>query len=111
MLTEKMGRRVSGRYRSAVLLTLGGRRLWSSLTCLPPLQLRVSKEQEHFLVLPGGLAYSEVTGSSLVSKSNPSRVTQIQWTPAQSDERRRSSSAINRITNEGNPRFLTSAEG
>ncbi|KAM9858405.1 beta-adducin isoform 1-T2 [Aulostomus maculatus] len=34
-----------------------------SSTCLT---LRVSKEQEHFLVLPGGLAYSEVTGSSLV---------------------------------------------
>lgn len=30
-------------------------------------QLRVSKEQEHFLVLPEGLAYSEVAGSSLVS--------------------------------------------
>ncbi|XP_016533324.1 beta-adducin isoform X2 [Poecilia formosa] len=30
------------------------------------LTLRVSKEQEHFLVLPEGLAYSEVTGSSLV---------------------------------------------
>ncbi|XP_028313625.1 beta-adducin isoform X2 [Gouania willdenowi] len=30
------------------------------------LTLRVSKEQEHFLVLPGGLAYSEVSGSSLV---------------------------------------------
>ncbi|XP_010785726.1 beta-adducin-like, partial [Notothenia coriiceps] len=28
--------------------------------------LRVSKEQEHFLVLPHGLAYSEVTGSNLV---------------------------------------------
>lgn len=34
-----------------------------SRTCLT---LRVSKEQEHFLVLPEGLAYSEVTGSSLV---------------------------------------------
>ncbi|XP_013882580.1 beta-adducin isoform X3 [Austrofundulus limnaeus] len=34
-----------------------------SQTCLT---LRVSKEQEHFLVLPDGLAYSEVTGSSLV---------------------------------------------
>ncbi|XP_040011361.1 beta-adducin isoform X1 [Xiphias gladius] len=34
-----------------------------SHTCLT---LRVSKEQEHFLVLPDGLAYSEVTGSSLV---------------------------------------------
>ncbi|KAM7018303.1 beta-adducin isoform 3-T3 [Tautogolabrus adspersus] len=34
-----------------------------SHTCLT---LRVSKEQEHFLVLPEGLAYSEVTGSSLV---------------------------------------------
>ncbi|XP_060927565.1 beta-adducin [Limanda limanda] len=34
-----------------------------SYTCLT---LRVSKEQEHFLVLPDGLAYSEVTGSSLV---------------------------------------------
>ncbi|XP_035495003.1 beta-adducin isoform X2 [Scophthalmus maximus] len=30
------------------------------------LTLRVSKEQEHFLVLPDGLAYSEVTGSSLL---------------------------------------------
>ncbi|XP_061116138.1 beta-adducin isoform X2 [Conger conger] len=30
------------------------------------LTLRVSKEQEHFLVLPEGLAYSEATGSSLV---------------------------------------------
>lgn len=28
----------------------------------------MSKEQEHFLVLPDGLAYSEVTGSSLVSQ-------------------------------------------
>ncbi|KAK7933309.1 hypothetical protein WMY93_004205 [Mugilogobius chulae] len=39
---------------------------WAQLrhTCLT---LRVSKEQEHFLVLPDGLAYSEVTGSSLVS--------------------------------------------
>lgn len=37
------------------------------LTSLPPRQLRVSKEQEHFLVLPDGMAYSEVTGSSLVS--------------------------------------------
>ncbi|KAF3850681.1 hypothetical protein F7725_012453 [Dissostichus mawsoni] len=34
-----------------------------SRTCLT---LRVSKEQEHFLVLPHGLAYSEVTGSNLV---------------------------------------------
>ncbi|XP_040898206.1 beta-adducin isoform X2 [Toxotes jaculatrix] len=34
-----------------------------SRTCLT---LRVSKEQEHFLVLPDGLTYSEVTGSSLV---------------------------------------------
>ncbi|XP_068594798.1 beta-adducin isoform X2 [Brachionichthys hirsutus] len=34
-----------------------------SRTCLT---LRVNKEQEHFLVLPDGLAYSEVTGSSLV---------------------------------------------
>lgn len=39
----------------------------------PPCQLRVSKEQEHFLVLPDGLAYSEVTGSSLVSKTNHSQ--------------------------------------
>ncbi|XP_067084138.1 beta-adducin isoform X3 [Osmerus mordax] len=30
------------------------------------LTLRVSKEQEHFLVLPEGLAYGEVTASSLV---------------------------------------------
>ncbi|XP_072770422.1 beta-adducin-like isoform X1 [Nerophis lumbriciformis] len=30
------------------------------------LTLRVSKELEHFLVLPDGLAYSEVSGSSLV---------------------------------------------
>lgn len=29
-------------------------------------QLRVNKEQEHFLVLPEGLAYSEATGSGLV---------------------------------------------
>ncbi|XP_026176915.1 beta-adducin isoform X4 [Mastacembelus armatus] len=38
---------------------------WAQIshTCLT---LRVSKEQEHFLVLPDGLAYSEVTGSSLV---------------------------------------------
>ncbi|XP_024909113.1 beta-adducin isoform X2 [Cynoglossus semilaevis] len=38
---------------------------WAGIshTCLT---LRVSKEQEHFLVLPDGLAYSEVTGSSLV---------------------------------------------
>lgn len=40
--------------------------------CFPPWQLRVSKEQEHFLVLPDGLAYSEVTGSNLVSKTHPS---------------------------------------
>ncbi|XP_056275192.1 beta-adducin isoform X2 [Pseudoliparis swirei] len=33
-----------------------------SRTCLT---LRVSKEQEHFLVLPDGLAYGEVTGSNL----------------------------------------------
>ncbi|XP_038560825.1 beta-adducin-like [Micropterus salmoides] len=37
------------------------------------LTLRVSKEQEHFLVLPDGLAYSEVTGSSLVSKTSHSQ--------------------------------------
>ncbi|XP_076854060.1 beta-adducin isoform X2 [Brachyhypopomus gauderio] len=30
------------------------------------LTLRISKEQEHFLVLPDGLAYGEVTASSLV---------------------------------------------
>ncbi|XP_059910180.1 beta-adducin isoform X1 [Gadus macrocephalus] len=38
---------------------------WASLnqSCLT---LRVSKEQEHFLVMPEGLAYSEVTSSSLV---------------------------------------------
>ncbi|XP_010874924.1 beta-adducin isoform X4 [Esox lucius] len=38
---------------------------WAQLshTCLT---LRVSKEQEHFLVLPDGLAYGEVTASSLV---------------------------------------------
>ncbi|KAM9743478.1 beta-adducin isoform 2-T3 [Menidia menidia] len=38
---------------------------WAQIgrTCLT---LRVSKEQEHFLVLPEGLAYSEVTGASLV---------------------------------------------
>uniref|UniRef100_A0A8C7DCC2 Adducin 2 (beta) n=1 Tax=Oncorhynchus kisutch TaxID=8019 RepID=A0A8C7DCC2_ONCKI len=38
---------------------------WAQLshTCLT---LRVSKEQEHFLVLPNGLAYGEVTASSLV---------------------------------------------
>lgn len=34
-------------------------------------QLRVNKEQEHFLVLPDGLAYSEATGSSLVRKTPP----------------------------------------
>lgn len=39
-----------------------------SLADSPFCQLRVSKEQEHFLVLPEGLAYSEVTGSSLVSQ-------------------------------------------
>lgn len=33
----------------------------------PPPQLRVSKEQEHFLVAPQGLACSEVTAASLVS--------------------------------------------
>lgn len=37
--------------------------------CLPLYQLRVNKEQEHFLALPDGLAYSEATGSSLVSKT------------------------------------------
>lgn len=39
--------------------------------CFPPplWQLRVNKEQEHFLVLPDGLAYSEATGSSLVRKT------------------------------------------
>uniref|UniRef100_A0AAY4BDG0 Class II aldolase/adducin N-terminal domain-containing protein n=1 Tax=Denticeps clupeoides TaxID=299321 RepID=A0AAY4BDG0_9TELE len=38
---------------------------WAQLnhTCLT---MRVSKEQEHFLVLPDGLAYGEVTASSLV---------------------------------------------
>ncbi|XP_061622598.1 beta-adducin isoform X3 [Phyllopteryx taeniolatus] len=38
---------------------------WAQIshTCLT---LRLSKEQEHFLVLPDGLTYSEVTGSSLV---------------------------------------------
>uniref|UniRef100_A0A674NER4 Adducin 2 (beta) n=1 Tax=Takifugu rubripes TaxID=31033 RepID=A0A674NER4_TAKRU len=38
---------------------------WAQIghTCLT---LRVNKEQEHFLVLPDGLAYSEATGSSLV---------------------------------------------
>ncbi len=30
------------------------------------LQMRVSKEQEHFLVLPDGLSYGEVTASNLV---------------------------------------------
>lgn len=35
--------------------------------CVVSCQLRVSKEQEHFLVLPNGLAYGEVTASSLVS--------------------------------------------
>lgn len=34
-----------------------------------PVQLRVSKEQEHFLVAPQGLACSEVTAASLVSVS------------------------------------------
>lgn len=37
-----------------------------------PRQLRVSKEQEHFLVAPQGLACSEVTAASLVSTSPPS---------------------------------------
>ncbi|ROL49056.1 Beta-adducin [Anabarilius grahami] len=38
---------------------------WAQLanTCLT---MRVSKEQEHFLVLPNGLTYGEVTASSLV---------------------------------------------
>lgn len=45
----------------------------TNVCVLPLRQLRVSKEQEHFLVLPDGLAYSEVTGSSLVSKTNPSQ--------------------------------------
>ncbi|XP_057182898.1 beta-adducin isoform X3 [Triplophysa rosa] len=38
---------------------------WAQIanTCLT---IRVSKEQEHFLVLPGGLAFGEVTASSLV---------------------------------------------
>ncbi|XP_026066334.1 beta-adducin-like [Carassius auratus] len=38
---------------------------WTQLpnTCLT---MRVSKEQEHFLVLPDGLAYGEVTASNLV---------------------------------------------
>lgn len=30
------------------------------------LQMRISKEQEHFLVLPDGLTYAEVTASNLV---------------------------------------------
>lgn len=85
--TEQTGRHIGGLtdiWWSELCHSVGfGQQfMWNeppSLTCLPPLQLRVSKEQEHFLVLPGGLAYSEVTGSSLVSKSNPSQVTQIQW--------------------------------
>lgn len=89
--TEQTGRHIGGltdiwwsELRHSV--GFGQQFMWHeppSLTRLPPLQLRVSKEQEHFLVLPGGLAYSEVTGSSLVSKSNPSQVTQIQWTHVQ----------------------------
>lgn len=44
------------------------------LTALhPPWQLRVSKEQEHFLVAPQGLACSEVTAASLVSLPLPPR--------------------------------------
>ncbi|XP_039658968.1 beta-adducin [Perca fluviatilis] len=38
----------------------------AALPVTPSNLLRVSKEQEHFLVLSDGLAYSEVTGSSLV---------------------------------------------
>lgn len=45
--------------------------------CLCHPQLRVSKEQEHFLMLPDGLAYSEVTGSSLVSRSLQSFIPSI----------------------------------
>ncbi|CDQ73075.1 unnamed protein product [Oncorhynchus mykiss] len=46
---------------------------WAQLshTCLT---LRVSKEQEHFLVLPNGLAYGEVTASSLVSSLLMSKI-------------------------------------
>ncbi|XP_066513075.1 beta-adducin-like isoform X1 [Hoplias malabaricus] len=38
---------------------------WAQLTSAN-LTIRISKEQEHFLVLPDGLSYSEVTASSLV---------------------------------------------
>lgn len=34
---------------------------------LPLLQARVNSEQEHFLIVPHGLLFSEVTASSLVS--------------------------------------------
>ncbi|XP_060762787.1 beta-adducin isoform X1 [Neoarius graeffei] len=38
---------------------------WTQLTTAR-LTMRISKEQEHFLVLPDGLTYSEVTASNLV---------------------------------------------
>ncbi|XP_036454585.1 beta-adducin isoform X2 [Colossoma macropomum] len=38
---------------------------WAQLTSAN-LTMRISKEQEHFLVLPDGLSYGEVTASSLV---------------------------------------------
>ncbi|XP_072520438.1 beta-adducin isoform X2 [Salminus brasiliensis] len=38
---------------------------WAQLTTAN-LTMRISKEQEHFLVLPDGLAYGEVTASNLV---------------------------------------------
>lgn len=47
-------------------------------------QLRVSKEQEHFLVAPQGLACSEVTAASLVSPQKPTHTPQG-GTPHSSD--------------------------
>lgn len=54
-------------------VNLGG--FWGLLLTppCPPRQLRVSKEQEHFLVAPQGLACSEVTAASLVSPYLPPR--------------------------------------
>ena len=48
--------------------------IWQSCVCVVSCQLRVSKEQEHFLVLPNGLAYGEVTASSLVSSLLMSKI-------------------------------------
>lgn len=41
---------------------------------LPLLQVRVNSEQEHFLIVPHGLLFSEVTASSLVSFQFVSRL-------------------------------------